>query len=262
MALPVRRALGSAPLAAALLLSLLLTLLFSLVGALPTPASAVVGGTPVPAARYPWLAAVGSPVFLVRASGQFCGGVLTAPDRLLTAAHCVDLFRAVPWLLTATFGRDDLGGTGGETVQVKAVRIHPGYRETSFKGETVGHHDLAVLTLARPVLRGVAVLDRPGSARVGEIAGWGGTSGNDLFNTRLRAAGVPVHGNAVCERAYGDSFDGADMLCAGSATSDSCEFDSGGPLLVRGRVVALTSWGYGCARPGYPGVYARLGSLP
>lgn len=243
----------------------LLTALLGAALALPlasAPASAVVGGAPASTAKYPWLAAVGSPVFFVRPSGQFCGGALIKPDRVLTAAHCVTLFRSVPGLLTATFGRDDLVGTGGETVAVTSVRIHPEYRETSFKDETVGHHDLAVLTLARPVDRATASLGSPGSARTGRIAGWGFTSENDLFNTRLRAARVPLPGNAACERAYGDAFDPSDMVCAGSGAADSCQFDSGGPLMVRGRVVALVSWGYGCGEPGYPGVYAKLDSLP
>ena len=251
MILPFRRVLGSVLLGAALLVSLC-----------GVPAAAVVGGTPAPSARYPWLAAVGSPLFVVRPSGQFCGGALIAPDRMLTAAHCVALFRSVPGLVTVTFGRDDLTGAGGETVPVKAARIHPQYRETSFKGETVGHHDLAVQTLARRVNRPAAVLGSPPAEGAGEIAGWGGTSENDLLNSRLRRADVPLHPNAVCGRAYGASFDASDMLCAGTAQADACEFDSGGPLLVNGRVVALTSWGYGCARPGYPGVYARLDSLP
>ena len=41
--------------------------------------------------------------------------------------------------------------------------------------------------------------------------------------------------------------------------------DSGGPLLVsddEGRqvVAGVVSWGYGCARPGYYGVYAKVSS--
>ncbi|NDU74556.1 trypsin-like serine protease [Actinomadura sp. DSM 109109] len=245
-------------------LALTLALLGAALGLVPvaTPANAVLGGAPAPIARYPWLAAVGSPIFLVRPSGQFCAGVLTGPDRLLTAGHCASMFRRVPGVLTATFGRDDLTGRGGETVAVKSVRVHPEYRETTFKGETVLHHDLAVLTLARRVDRPTAPLGTPGTARTGEIAGWGFTSENDLLNTRLRAARVPLPGAAACRRAYGDSFDPADMLCAGSQTADSCLFDSGGPLIANGRVAALVSWGYGCGKPGYPGAYARLTSLP
>ncbi|NKZ06922.1 serine protease [Actinomadura latina] len=258
MALHSRRPLLTAALGAALAL----TGTAAALPLAPAPASAIVGGAPASSAAYPWLAAVGSPIFFVRPSGQFCGGALIKPDQVLTAGHCVSLFRSVPGLLTATFGRDDLTGGGGETVAVTSLRIHPEYRETSFKDETVLHHDVAVLTLARPVNRPLATLGQPGSARTGKILGWGFTSQNDLLNTRLRAADVPLRGDAACREAYGDSFDPSDMLCAGSDRADTCQFDSGGPLIVRGRVAALTSWGYGCAEPGYPGVYARLRSLP
>ena len=43
---------------------------------------------------------------------------------------------------------------------------------------------------------------------------------------------------------------------------DTCQGDSGGPLLVpagsRMRLVGDTSYGAGCAEPGFPGVYGRL----
>jgi secreted trypsin-like serine protease len=44
--------------------------------------AAIFHGTPVPPEQAPWL------VTLTRAS-VVCGGTLIAPDRVLTAAHCV-----------------------------------------------------------------------------------------------------------------------------------------------------------------------------
>ncbi|WP_034485674.1 serine protease [Actinomadura oligospora] len=231
----------------------------SLTALLPVAsASAVVHGREVSAARYPWLGSVGSPFFVLRPAGQFCGGALTAPDKVLTAAHCVASVRSLPGVLRVTFGLSDLRDKDGEAVDVKSVWVDPRYRETKFKGEDVEHHDVAVLTLKRRVNRPTVATGPAGDARAGEVVGWGTTSESDWFNTRLRAASVPLRGDAACAAAYGSSFDASDMVCAGSPAGDTCQFDSGGPLLVNGRVVGLTSWAYGCARSGYPGVYSRV----
>ena len=54
------------------------------------------------------------------------------------------------------------------------------------------------------------------------------------------------------------------MICAGypQGGKDSCQGDSGGPFVCQsGNSAILTgvvSFGYGCADPGYYGVYARV----
>lgn len=53
------------------------------------------------------------------------------------------------------------------------------------------------------------------------------------------------------------------MFCAGSFTGefDSCNGDTGGPLVADGMLIGLASWGKGCAEYGYPGVYTRISVL-
>lgn len=85
----------------------------------------------------------------------------------------------------------------------------------------------------------------------------------------LRKVDVPIVGRAQCVANY--LLDSppktvtTDMICAGLAAGgrDSCQGDSGGPIVDAntGTLIGAVSWGTGCALPGFPGVYARIGSL-
>lgn len=51
------------------------------------------------------------------------------------------------------------------------------------------------------------------------------------------------------------------MLCAGRVEAgrpDGCYGDSGGPLLYKGLVIGLVSFGYSCGHRYYPGVYTKI----
>lgn len=72
---------------------------------------------------------------------------------------------------------------------------------------------------------------------------------------------MPVVNQEACGKAYEDFGGITDrMICAGHTEGgkDACQGDSGGPLVAEGKLIGIVSWGYGCARPNYPGVYSRV----
>ncbi|GAB4587773.1 S1 family peptidase [Nocardia sp. IFM 10818] len=237
---------------------------------LAAPARAVVGGTIEPDPP-PWLAAVRLPAAEpLRPSGQFCAGQLVSATTVVTAAHCVHHFRAAPGLLRLTFGRADLTTDVGETVTATAIRVHPGYADSAFislggESNPVRYNDIATVTIDPPLPERATLAlpdrDRPGLYAPGAavlVLGWGQTSAADPSNDRLRRTTVAIIEDSACAAAYGPSFDPAHMVCAAAPGQDTCNFDSGGPALVHGVLAGLASWGSGCARPGFPGVYTRL----
>ncbi|WP_217223631.1 trypsin-like serine protease, partial [Streptomyces anulatus] len=81
----------------------------------------------------------------------------------------------------------------------------------------------------------------------------------------LLKADVPFVSDADCQSAYSDLVPGEE-LCAGLLDTggvDSCQGDSGGPMFRKDDAdewiqVGIVSWGQGCARPNYPGVYTEV----
>merc|ERR1711976_721692 len=87
--------------------------------------------------------------------------------------------------------------------------------------------------------------------------------GSLIGSDKVLTAAHCCDGDATCDSAYG-SYGGivADvMLCAGEAGKDSCQGDSGGPMTFNGQHVRIVSWGVGCARSGYPGVYGQTDAM-
>ena len=76
---------------------------------------------------------------------------------------------------------------------------------------------------------------------------------NSLYNSKLMetmvCASVP-EGGKVREHPC--------MPMTDLTLQDACKRDSGGPLVVAGQLVGVVSWGQGCARQRYPGVYTRV----
>ena len=228
-----------------------------------SPAAAVVGGNDAESGEYPAVAEITFGPFL-------CTGTLIAPNWVLSAGHCGSVTGAAvaspaSWpapLIDVRIGGNRSGE--GERVPVRRVLLHPDYLLTM-------GYDISLLELTRasskaPVKVAGATergIWEPGD--LGTIVGWGATEEDGAAPDTLQEADVPVTTDAYCAGAYEDDFDPQTMVCAGDPPGgvDTCQGDSGGPLFGRTelgalRVVGATSFGEGCARPGKPGVYARV----
>ena len=97
------------------------------------------------------------------------------------------------------------------------------------------------------------------TGKTGWILGWGLYEvGGLLRSVILQQAEVTVHDQEYCEDLHGDIM-GEGQICLGNpGISGSCTSDSGGPLVVDGVLVGVTSWGSNSCNPDYPSVYESV----
>ncbi|XP_033647661.1 plasma kallikrein-like [Asterias rubens] len=101
------------------------------------------------------------------------------------------------------------------------------------------------------------------------IVGFGAIKEDGNTADVLQEAMVPLVEIRDCIKAYPRDIS-YNMICAGYMKGgiDACQGDSGGPLVCSRRdesanverwyLTGITSWGNGCARPNYPGVYTKV----
>ena len=250
------------------LLSIVATLLAA------TPAVAIVGGTPAPEGRWPWMAGVLSSSESDAMWAQFCGGVVIAPRRVLTTGHCV--IDEGSGDIEILIGRTRLSGEGGRRIAVRSISVYPGYAD-----EETPSLDAAVVVLRSDAGVPPVALARPDQAALwapGTTAwtmGWGqlnpgkSPGGNRYYADRLYELSEPVQGDGACENAFGRGwrnlpYGPAQLFCTGAAgdRAGTCYGDSGAPVVVSGPEgwvdVGIDIAGDACAAPGYFDLNVRV----
>jgi secreted trypsin-like serine protease len=231
----------------------------------------IVGGTEAPPDAFPWQVSLQRSDIANPLDAHYCGGSIRSERWLVTAAHCVANLQ--PSDIMAIAGTHLLLPTT-HRLRVQRIIVHKQYDPTT------QDYDVALLMLEQPLTLGPSeqVIALEGSEDeqvdipVGKrlfVTGWGITSEGGSPVSTLREVSVPVVTNSVCNDplSYGGAVT-ARMICAGDAQGgrDSCQGDSGGPLATNrsgrnAKLVGIVSWGVGCAKPGKPGVYARVSAL-
>ena len=219
----------------------------------------IYGGYYPAADAWPWVTALQN-----RSGGSDfdqngCTAVLVAPQRVLTAAHCVVGADQKTPRPASSFevlvGRRDLRNTSqGERRNVTGVVVHP--KVDLPQGGVRKYHafyDIAVLFLDQPVAATPATIGAPTDWNSwGTVMGWGHSNltadaNARVFDPNLRAADFDLFSDAQCAARFNDAqaqhFYPAIHVCAGNppnaATFDCITHgDSGGPLM------ALTTAGW------------------
>ncbi|ETN61854.1 hypothetical protein AND_006474 [Anopheles darlingi] len=241
----------------------------------------VVGGVDAQLNAWPWMAALGYRIssFELNSGPRFlCGGTLITTTHVLTASHCVQtglyFVRLGEYDITS-----DQDGASPIDVYIQRSVIHERYNEKTIQ------NDIALLLLQRSITVSDAIrpicLPLDSRQRTKDltyyapfIAGWGAIAHNGPTATKLQEAQVvvlPVDQCAFNYKLYfpNQIFDET-VVCAGfpQGGKDSCQGDSGGPLMLpelssNGQYyyytqIGIVSYGYECARAGFPGVYVKV----
>ncbi|XP_072175569.1 uncharacterized protein [Diadema setosum] len=217
----------------------------------------IVGGVDSSLGEWPWIGSLRRGTSIHQ-----CGASLINEEWAITAAHCVGAFD------TLTVGDIEISiETAYHHVTSIEIISHPDFTNVA------GGDDIALLRLIDPVpefddyVRPICLAtigDEIENYKTCYVAGWGAVIEGGSTVDALQQAVVGLIPDSDCAIAYPE-FRADSMICAGyqAGEVDTCSGDSGGPLMCEGtdgrwHLVGITSYGNGCARPSFPGVYTRV----
>ncbi|XP_069703525.1 serine proteinase stubble isoform X2 [Periplaneta americana] len=234
------------------------------------PESRIVGGEKSTFGKWPWQISLRQ--WRTSTYLHKCGAALLNENWAITAAHCVE--NVPPSDLLLRLGEHDLSSEeepyGYQERRVQIVASHPQFDPRTFE------YDLALLRFYEPVTFQPNILpvcvphdDTNFVGHTAYVTGWGRLYEDGPLPSVLQEVSVPVINNSVCETMYRSAgyieHIPEIFICAGwrKGGFDSCEGDSGGPMVIqrpdkRWLLAGVISWGIGCAEPNQPGVYTRI----
>ncbi|XP_041066812.1 transmembrane protease serine 7 [Carcharodon carcharias] len=223
----------------------------------------IVGGSNARDGEWPWQ------VSLHFSGSPYCGASVITKEWLLSAAHCFQGQKmSDPRQWVAHLGMHSQGNAKFSS-ELKRILVHEYYNGRNFD------YDISLLQLKKAwpdtfasAIQSICVPSLTQVVPNGErcwVTGWGQKQEADNSDpTVLQQAEVEIINQSLCRSTYG--LITPRMLCAGllSGKRDACRGDSGGPLSCQEKIggrwflTGIISWGHGCGRQNFPGVYTRV----
>ncbi|XP_077967718.1 trypsin-like [Styela clava] len=238
------------------------------------------------AENWPWM------IYLSQNGKHICGGTLINSKWIVTAAHCI-AFPNEPERYKVILGEHNITTFSGNQrmSNIASIRRHKKFNAVNYD------HDIALLKLKNPVIFNKhispACLPDQGiptdatntismeSAFTGKkcvVLGWGKTENNNDQEPKIKVLQeleVSVLPRVLCTSITEEKNSGeynniivkanSTKFCAGGHPGkDTCDGDSGGPLLCRDNngkfnLHGITSYGpTPCGQSGLPGIYTQV----
>nr|AFM77769.1 putative chymotrypsin 10 [Ostrinia nubilalis] len=224
----------------------------------------IVGGTPVPLGRHPFMVGLVIHLNYVDWYTSMCGASLLTHTRSLTAAHCWDDAR----MFTLVFGSQTLH-TGGLRIDSDDVEVHPDWNPDNL------HNDVAIIrhdwvqfnNVISPIILPTEDANNDFLGMWAVAMGYGRISDTNPnpANPELREANLQVISNEECVQRYPNNVVSSTLCTLAPVGINTCVGDSGGPLVagsgpdrVQIGIVSFVVWG---CEDGFPHGFARITSF-
>ncbi|XP_003426198.1 mite allergen Der f 3-like [Nasonia vitripennis] len=205
-------------------------------------------------------------VSLQRYGSHFCGGSVLNENYVVTAAHCLQ--GSPPDGISIVVGTLEYKKPG-QTREAVKITIHE-----RFSPANSYSNDVALIKINTPFKFNKLVQPVPlpdlhtkiATNSTAVVSGWGRLGGaNGGIPDTLKKAQIWVADPDYCREVMKKQgmIIHPTQICANDPTTrrGQCNGDSGGPLIVNGKLTGIVSWSIKdpyCASTEYPGVYTRV----